>query len=106
MTSGIDLWRVIDPEARLLSGSVDHLRTAVRSVARTRAVPPHLPEAVEGQLLVVQEAADKETKVAIKDIQQRVLSQLSPMPSNVVDALSESDFYDLLSYLLQQRGQK
>ncbi len=60
----------------------------------------------EGQLLVVQEAADKETKVALKDIQQRVLSQLSPMPSNVVDALPEADFYDLLSYLLQQRGQK
>ena len=60
----------------------------------------------EGQLLVVQEAADKETKVPIKDIQQRVLSQLSPMPGNVIDALSEPDFYDLLSYLLQQRGQK
>ena len=60
----------------------------------------------EGQLLVVQEAADKETKVPLKDIAQRVLSQLSPMPSNVVDALPEPDFYDLLSYLLQQRGQK
>jgi putative heme-binding domain-containing protein len=60
----------------------------------------------EGQLLVVQEAADKETKVPIKDIQQRVLSQLSPMPGNVTDALSEADFYDLLGFLLQQRGQK
>jgi hypothetical protein len=60
----------------------------------------------EGQVLVVQEAADKETKVAIKDIQQRVLSQLSPMPANVADALSEPDFYDLLAFLLQQRGQK
>ena len=60
----------------------------------------------EGALLVVQEAADKETKVAVKDIQQRVLSQLSPMPGNVVDALPEADFYDLIGYLLQQRGQK
>jgi len=60
----------------------------------------------EGQLLVVQEAADKETKVALKDIAQRVLSQLSPMPGNVVDALPEADFYDLISFLLQQRGQK
>jgi hypothetical protein len=33
-------------------------------------------------------------------------TQLSPMPSNVVDALPEADFYDLLAYLLQQRGQK
>ena len=53
MTSAIDLWRAIDPEARLLSGSVDRLRTAVRGVARTRAAPPHLPDDVEGQLLVV-----------------------------------------------------
>ncbi len=60
----------------------------------------------EGQVLVVQEAADKETKVAVKDIQQKVLSQLSPMPANVVDALSEPDFYDLIAFLLQQRGQK
>jgi putative heme-binding domain-containing protein len=60
----------------------------------------------EGQVLVVQEAADKETKVPLKDIQQRVLSQLSPMPANVVDALSDGDFYDLLAYLLQARNQK
>jgi hypothetical protein len=53
MTSGIDLWRAIDPEARLLSGSVDRLRAAVRGVARSRAAPPHLPEDVDGQLLVI-----------------------------------------------------
>jgi len=36
MTSGIDLWRAVDPEARLLSGSVDRLRAAVRGIARSR----------------------------------------------------------------------
>jgi len=56
VTSGIDLWRAIDPEARLLSGSVDRLRTAVRGVAHTRAAPPHLPLDVDGQLLVVDSA--------------------------------------------------
>jgi putative heme-binding domain-containing protein len=60
----------------------------------------------EGQVLVVAEAADKETRVALKDIEQRVLSQLSPMPTNVTEPLSEADFYDLLKYLLQPRGQK
>jgi putative heme-binding domain-containing protein len=58
----------------------------------------------EGQILVVQEAADKETRVPIKDIEQRVLSQLSPMPANVTEPLSEPDFYDLMAYLLQPRG--
>jgi putative heme-binding domain-containing protein len=58
----------------------------------------------EGQILVVQEAADKETRVALKDIEARVLSQLSPMPANVTEPLSEPDFYDLMGYLLQPRG--
>ncbi|MBV8879589.1 MAG: HEAT repeat domain-containing protein, partial [Planctomycetaceae bacterium] len=58
----------------------------------------------EGAVLVVQEAADKETRVALKDIEQRVLSQLSPMPANVTEPLSEPDFYDLLAYLLQPRS--
>lgn len=60
----------------------------------------------EGQVLVVAEAADKETRVALKDIEQRVLSQLSPMPTNVLDPLSEADFFDLLSYVLVPRAQK
>ncbi len=53
MTSGIDLWRAVDPEARLLSGSVDRLRAAVRGVARSRAAAPHLPEDADGQLLII-----------------------------------------------------
>ncbi|HZE97680.1 MAG TPA: PVC-type heme-binding CxxCH protein, partial [Planctomycetota bacterium] len=58
----------------------------------------------EGAVLVVQEAVDKETRVPLKDIDQRVLSQLSPMPQNVTEPLSEPDFYDLMSYLLQPRS--
>jgi PucR-like helix-turn-helix protein len=53
VTSGIDLWRAVDPEARLLSGSVDRLRAAVRGVARSRAAPPHLPDDADGQLLII-----------------------------------------------------
>jgi putative heme-binding domain-containing protein len=60
----------------------------------------------EGEVLVIQEAADKETRLAKKEIEKRVLSELSPMPTNVLDPLSEADFYDLLAYLLQPRGQK
>lgn len=53
MTSVVDAWRGVDPEARLVSGGVDRLAAAVRGVLRTRAVAPHLPPRVEGQLLVV-----------------------------------------------------
>jgi DNA-binding PucR family transcriptional regulator len=53
MTSLLDSWRAVDPEARLVSGSIDRLGRSVRGVARTRATAPHLPELVDGDLLVV-----------------------------------------------------
>jgi hypothetical protein len=53
VTSVIDVWRAVDPEARLVSGSVDRLRAAVRGIARSRAIPPHLPEHIDGELLVL-----------------------------------------------------
>jgi putative heme-binding domain-containing protein len=55
----------------------------------------------EGEVIVVKEGVDKETRVALKDIEARVLSQLSPMPANITEPLSEPDFYDLLSFLLR-----
>ena len=56
MTRIIDVWRAVDPEARLASGSADLLARPVRGVARTRAAVPHLPPAAEGQLLVADAA--------------------------------------------------
>lgn len=53
VTSLLDLWRAVDPEARLVSGSVERLRDQTRGVVRTRTAAPHLPPAVEGELLVV-----------------------------------------------------
>jgi hypothetical protein len=56
MTSVLDLWRAVDPEARLVSGSPDHLARPVRGIARTRAAPPHLPAVADGELLVADAA--------------------------------------------------
>lgn len=53
MTSVLDLWRAVDPEARLVSGSIDHLARPVRGVVRTRTVPPHLPAVASGEVLIV-----------------------------------------------------
>jgi hypothetical protein len=53
MTRVVDAWRAVDPEARLVSGSLEALTRPVRGVGRTRAAPPHLPELGPGQLLVV-----------------------------------------------------
>ena len=52
MSSVLDVWRAIDPEARLASGSVERLAHPVRAIGRTRAAPPHLPTATDGHLLV------------------------------------------------------
>jgi hypothetical protein len=53
LTSLLDLWRAVDPEARLVSGSTARLRDTARGVLRTRAAAPHLPPVVDGELLVV-----------------------------------------------------
>ena len=52
MTSILDVWRGVDPAARLISGSAALLSRPVRGVTRTRAAAPHLPPATDGQLLV------------------------------------------------------
>lgn len=53
MTSLLDLWRAVDPEGRLVSGSVARLGDVARGVLRTRTAAPHLPPMVDGELLVV-----------------------------------------------------
>jgi len=56
MTSVIDLWRAVDAEARLVSGSVGAMTQPVRGILRTRAMAPHLPPRGDGELLVVDAA--------------------------------------------------
>jgi transposase-like protein len=53
VASLLDLWRAVDPEARVVSGSVARLGDPARGVLRTRTAAPHLPPAVDGELLVV-----------------------------------------------------
>ena len=53
MTSLVDVWRAIDPEARILTPADGAGQIVVRGVARTRAAAPHLPTRADGQLLVV-----------------------------------------------------
>lgn len=60
MTSVLDAWRAVDPEARLVSGSPELLGRPLRGVERTRAAPPHLPPITPGQLLVADAAVARE----------------------------------------------
>jgi len=57
----------------------------------------------EGQVQVLADAHGKEIRVPIDEIDERSVSPLSLMPSNVPDLVSEVDFVHLLGYLLSQR---
>ena len=53
MTSVVDVWRAVDPEARLLAGPAAKVSQPIRTVLRSRAVAPHLPEPAEAALLIL-----------------------------------------------------
>jgi hypothetical protein len=63
VTSVLDAWRAIDPEARLVSGSVDALARAVRGAVRTRAAPPVLPDLGDGGQILVGDSAALPTRL-------------------------------------------
>jgi len=39
-------------------------------------------------------------------VDERIVSQLSPMPSNFAEQIPEAELYHLLAYLLEQRAKK
>jgi putative heme-binding domain-containing protein len=56
-----------------------------------------------GAELILADAQGKEVRVAKKDVDERSVSPLSPMPADVGEKVSEKDFYDLMAYLLSLR---
>jgi putative heme-binding domain-containing protein len=56
----------------------------------------------EGQVLVMADAQGKEVRVPKDTVEERTVSQLSPMPANFADQIPEKDFYNLVAYLLAQ----
>jgi putative heme-binding domain-containing protein len=58
----------------------------------------------EGEVLVLADIQGKEVRVEKSAVDERTTVQLSPMPDNFVDQVSEADFYNLLAFLLKQRS--
>jgi len=99
VTSVVDLWRAIDPDARLISGSTRAMGRPVRSVARTRAAAPHLPAADDGALLLVDAAVLPVPSVdallsALRD------AQLAPVAIILAGAPSKPDAADAMTPVL------
>jgi putative heme-binding domain-containing protein len=57
----------------------------------------------EGEIYVVADAQGKEVRVPKASVSQRLTSQLSPMPANIVEQVPEEEFRNLVGYLLSQR---
>jgi putative heme-binding domain-containing protein len=60
----------------------------------------------EGEVYVMADSQGKEVRVPKANVEDRTLSQLSPMPANLVDQIPEADFYHLLAFLLAQQPVK
>jgi hypothetical protein len=99
VTSVVDVWRAIDPDARLVSGSARAMGRPVRSVERTRAVAPHLPQADDGVLLLVDAAV-----VPVPSVDALLNSlgdaQLVPVAIILAGARSTPDAADALTPVL------
>ena len=54
----------------------------------------------EGEVLVLANSQGKELRVPVKQIDERAVSPMSPMPANFAAQIDPQDLYDLLAYLL------
>jgi putative heme-binding domain-containing protein len=60
----------------------------------------------EGAVLVMADDKGKEVRIASKDVDERSVSQMSPMPADLSKQIPEADFYHLMAYLLAQKPAK
>ncbi len=60
----------------------------------------------EGEVYVLADAQGKEVRVPKKAVEERTVSQLSPMPANFADQVPEADFNNLIAFLLTQRAKQ
>ena len=59
----------------------------------------------EGEVVVLADQQGKELLIPRADIADRRVQLLSPMPANVADLLNETEFYNLIAFLLSQQSQ-
>ncbi|MFO0842735.1 MAG: c-type cytochrome [Gemmataceae bacterium] len=60
----------------------------------------------EGAVLVLADQQGKEVRVPKKEVEERSLSPLSPMPANLHEQIAEGEFSHLLAYLLSLKPTK
>jgi putative heme-binding domain-containing protein len=84
--------------------NVDHAFWTTELTTRDGETLTGLFRREEGDLLVLANSGGVEFSVPKAEVTERRESTLSLMPSNFAEALSPSEFNDLLAFLLDQRG--
>jgi putative heme-binding domain-containing protein len=57
----------------------------------------------EGNVVILADAQGKDVRIEKGQVEERVMSPLSPMPGNFAEQIAEADLHHLLAYLLSQR---
>jgi putative heme-binding domain-containing protein len=57
----------------------------------------------EGKVLVLADNLGKEVRIEGSKVANRTVGQLSPMPANFAELVTEGEFHHLMAYLLEQR---
>jgi putative heme-binding domain-containing protein len=89
---------ILDPNR-----NVDHAFATTTLTLKDGEAVSGLFRREEGELLVLANATGQEFTVPKKDVKERAASQLSLMPDNFGEVLSEPDFNHLLAFLLGKR---
>ncbi len=89
---------VIDP-----SRNVDQAFRLTTLYLNTGRIVSGLLLREEGQVLVLANSQGKEVRVPNSSVEERTVSQLSPMPATLAEQMPEADFYNLIAFLLTQR---
>src|SRR5205085_1121100 len=79
---------LIDPNR-----NVDQAFRATTLVLRSGQIISGLVLREEGEVVVLADAQGKEVRYTKSMIEERTVSQLSPMPANLMDQIPEADFY-------------
>jgi hypothetical protein len=60
----------------------------------------------EGDVVILVDGKGVQQRVAKADIEERKITPHSPMPANISEQIPETDFLNVVQFLLQQRQGK
>lgn len=84
------------------NGNVDQAFRATVFVLNDGRIINGLLLRQEGEVYVVADEKGQEQRLAVSDVEEQKTHPLSPMPADVTEKLPETDFHNLMAFLLKQ----